>query len=513
MESVKAKTSSSLQADKANHIRNSMVLEGSRIGIWDWNIQTGETYFNEYWAKIIGYSIEELRPTTINTWMQFAHPDDLEQSNQLLEQHFRGETEYYEFASRMKHKDGHWVWVLDRGKVFEWDEEGKPLRMCGSHTDVTEIKAKEKALLEANEKLEKIFDIIDVGVSITDESGSIIDCNTASERMLGITKEEHINRNYAGKEWKIIKRNFTEMSSDEYASVRAMKENRTIENVEMGVFKNDEEITWLSVNASPLNIDGYGVLITYSDITKQISTQEELKSANRTKDKFFSIIAHDLKSPLTGIQGLAELATLSLSENDHAEANTYLNTIQESTLKGAELISDILEWAKIQSNEIDYSPKKIKLSDNIQHNISLLLSSLKDKSLKITVEQEDNVFVKADSYMLDAIIRNLLANAIKFSNRGGEIKIKVTSKNSIVQTAISDEGIGIPEETLNHIFTTKKIDSRDGTNGESGTGLGLLLCKEFVEVQGGEITLKSKVGKGSTFYFTLPQVHERDDHN
>ena len=135
--------------DKAKDLRNELVIEGTRIGVWDWNIQTGETIFNERWAEILGYRIEELQPISIETWMRFAHPEDLQRSNELLQQHFIGETEYYDFESRMKHKDGHWVWVHDRGKVFEWDDEGSPLRMCGSHIDITEQKELELALKKA----------------------------------------------------------------------------------------------------------------------------------------------------------------------------------------------------------------------------------------------------------------------------------------------------------------------------------------------------------------------------
>ena len=143
-----------------SNTRNDLVMKGTRIGIWDWNIQTGETYFNERWAEIIGYSLAEIEPISINTWIKFAHPDDLQKSNQLLDEHFKGETEYYDFQSRMKHKNGHWVWVHDRGKVFVWDDNGRPVRMCGSHIEITEQKELEinlkKALLEREILLKEV---------------------------------------------------------------------------------------------------------------------------------------------------------------------------------------------------------------------------------------------------------------------------------------------------------------------------------------------------------------------
>ncbi len=130
------------------HRRLSNIIESSRLGTWEWNVQTGETAFNERWAEIIGYALSELEPVSIETWERFAHPDDLAESGRLLEAHFRGDTPFYDFESRMRHRNGEWVWVHDRGKVIEWTDDGKPLRMFGSHADITEIKAMQAKIAE-----------------------------------------------------------------------------------------------------------------------------------------------------------------------------------------------------------------------------------------------------------------------------------------------------------------------------------------------------------------------------
>jgi PAS domain S-box-containing protein len=136
--------------------RLDLAIKGAGIGLWDWNIQTGETVFNERWADIVGYKLEELYPVSIDTWIDLCHPDDLKKSNALLEEHFAGKTEYYIFEDRMKHKDGHWVWVLDQGKVFEWNKEGKPLRATGTHIDITENKRAIEELKESEEKYRRL---------------------------------------------------------------------------------------------------------------------------------------------------------------------------------------------------------------------------------------------------------------------------------------------------------------------------------------------------------------------
>jgi diguanylate cyclase (GGDEF)-like protein/PAS domain S-box-containing protein len=129
------------------------ILEGTRSGTWEWNVQTGETTFNDRWASIIGYELRELQPTSIETWIKFVHPDDAKLSEELLEKHFSGELPYYECEARMRHKDGHWIWVLDRGKVTKWNPDGKPLEMSGTHQDVTDHKQIENKLKESEERL------------------------------------------------------------------------------------------------------------------------------------------------------------------------------------------------------------------------------------------------------------------------------------------------------------------------------------------------------------------------
>jgi PAS domain S-box-containing protein len=158
-------------------------IKGTNVGTWEWNVQTGETTFNERWAEIIGYTLDELAPVSIDTWMKYAHPDDLKRSGKLLEKHFKGEIDYYEFESRMKHKNGEWIWVLDRGKVAKWDEEGKPLIMLGTHQDITYRKRNE-------EELKTILETAIDGFFINNIKGQFLDANTAFCNMLGYSKEE-----------------------------------------------------------------------------------------------------------------------------------------------------------------------------------------------------------------------------------------------------------------------------------------------------------------------------------
>ena len=146
---------------KKSEERLKLALEGTQAGLWDWKVQTGEVMFDERWAEMVGYTLEELQPISTQTWRELAHPEDLEKSEELLDKHFKGETDYYNCEVRMKHKSGDWVWVLTRGRVVEWDDEGEPIRMVGTHQDITERKEAEQALQDERDKLKNLHDAVD----------------------------------------------------------------------------------------------------------------------------------------------------------------------------------------------------------------------------------------------------------------------------------------------------------------------------------------------------------------
>jgi len=175
--------------------RTQTILECSRLGTWEWNVQTGETFFNERWAEIVGYTLDELSPVSIKTWEKLAHPDDLIESNKLLERHFSGEISFYDFESRMKHKDGHWVWVHDRGKVVSWTDDGKPLMMLGSHDDITHRKNTEQSLEESLRFSGGVFDSSPIGIAIVEpKSQRFLRANQGFLDIVEYTEDELLSR-------------------------------------------------------------------------------------------------------------------------------------------------------------------------------------------------------------------------------------------------------------------------------------------------------------------------------
>lgn len=259
-----------------------------------------------------------------------------------------------------------------------------------------------------------------------------------------------------------------------------------------------------------IDADGKKYLIgVIHDITERKKSEdshkeneERLKGLNTTKDKLFSIIAHDLRTPFDNIIGLTEL----ILENaiDFEESEKYIKILNSSAKNTLILLDNLLNWAKSQTGQLNYIPKKIFISNVILEIIALNKLHAETKKIYIVYSSSTEIEVYADENMLRTVLRNLISNAIKFTNIGGKIHIYTTLKQEHVEISIADNGIGINKEKSKMLFEIISNTTTVGTANENGSGLGLVLCKEFVNKNGGEIWVESEEGKGSDFKFTLP---------
>ncbi len=223
-----------------------------------------------------------------------------------------------------------------------------------------------------------------------------------------------------------------------------------------------------------------------------------------TNSKFISIIAHDLRSPFHTIMGILELIKESLNNENINEIQQYVEIACDSTLGTLTLLDNLLEWAVSQNNHNSFNPEKVNLHELVAEEIKSINTSAKQKQITLNHSIAPDLKVTADLDMVKTILRNLIGNAIKFTNSGGKIMISAQERKSFVEISVKDSGIGISEEAQRKIFKIDAFQSTAGTNNEKGTGLGLLLCKEFVELHSGNIRVESEPGKGSEFKFTLP---------
>jgi len=238
-------------------------------------------------------------------------------------------------------------------------------------------------------------------------------------------------------------------------------------------------------------------LLTYSKM---------LEDANKSKDKFFSIIAHDLRSPFSAILGFSSLLKEDYDSLTDEERKEMIESIFQSGKSAFSLLENLLIWARSQTHGIEFKPENIDLSVAVIDEISLLKQQAETKQIKLITEIKFGTIVYADTNMLKTILRNLLSNGIKFTNENGKILISAKSVNRFIEVSIKDNGIGMTEETKNRLFTIENSASKNGTAGEKGTGLGLLLCKEFIDKHNCSISVESEIGKGTTFKFTLPKA-------
>ena len=234
---------------------------------------------------------------------------------------------------------------------------------------------------------------------------------------------------------------------------------------------------------------------------------EELQELNASKDLFFSIIAHDLKGPFNSLIGFSNLLLEDPVVNENEELKENVQIIKNSSQNTFELLQNLLNWAQIQKGNLPFNREKIKISDVINNVLKILSHQLIQKKIEIkTIIKDTDLIVYADKEMLNTILRNLISNAIKYSYKNGTIEIKCEKINNAINVSVSDNGTGISKESVDKLFNYKYSQKTTGTEGEKGTGLGLILSKDFIQKHNGTIWVKSELTLGSQFIFTLPDL-------
>ncbi|MEO3864825.1 PAS domain-containing protein [Rheinheimera fenheensis] len=739
----------------ASELMYRSVLEGTRIGTWQWNVQTGETIFNERWAEIVGYTLDELGPIDINTWLKLAHPGDLAESGHLLEQHFAGQSAFYDCKCRMQHKDGHWVWVHDRGRVISWTEDGKPLMMYGTHADITEQKQAELELKSSRDQFQVLVDNIpgityrckaDKNWTMLYMSGSIdplsgypasdfinnkvrsyasvihpddqarleveVDKAVTSRRnwllqyrvihksgaihwveergqaeydkngdvvcldgfILDITEEKSLKQQllkltsqlpgvvYQYQQWpdgrlafpyasdNIIKiygvrpeqvrqdasvvfnRIVPEDLPGLAQSIDASAANLSVWQYQYRVLNEQGQIRWLSGQAMPERMpDGSTLWHGYlEDITnvkqyylelervnKELKlSQERLDEASETaqmgfwqanitsgnlwwspvvyqifgldersvpsvaifksmvhpedrdlvaqseqraeqtglhdvvhriiradgsirwvhelarmlpseqgsdhvlvgsvqdvteriqlqqlKDQFISTVSHELRTPLTAIKGALGLVNSGKLGVVPDAVAKLLFLAQSNTERLTQLINDLLDMEKLVAGKMPFHIEKLSINNELEHAIESIKPYASQHQVDMQIVMQDKVLVMADSLRLQQVLTNLLSNAIKFSHAEAKVTLEAKVSGDQVKVTVTDTGQGIAPEFQPRVF--ERFAQADGSNlrKATGTGLGLAICKELISQMHGEIGFVSKLGEGTSFFFTLP---------
>ncbi len=423
--------------------------------------------------------------------------------------------------TKQTHKD-EYLLVRKDGKTFYGevsaallqDENNKANGMIFITRDITERKKAEEALKKSEEQYRIISELISDYVysgTLSKVGNTTINWTLGGfENLTGYTFEQ-VNLLPGGYPSIVYKKDLLKIR--DYV-ISELSQMRDVE-VEYRLIHKSGKLTWIKDSIKPIRFDDDNqkllILGAVKDITiakeaeeALIETSQKLKELNEQKDRFFSIIAHDLKSPMSNFIGLSKMIVEQINEMDKDELEECTQNMLRSATNVFQLLENLLEWSKVQRNRCPFNPDIASLDYLINYQIDFAFAAYLNKNISLIADIKDNIFVKVDIQMFNTILRNLLSNALKFTPRGGNVKIIVEKIDDLAKISVQDSGIGISQENINKLFDIGHKVSRPGTENEHSSGLGLLLCKDFVQMNNGKIWVESTIGVGSTFNFTIP---------
>jgi PAS domain S-box-containing protein len=483
---------------------------------------------NDSALKMIDYKRKEMHTLTAD---DFVNITDIESLKNDFDRQIR---EHDYFAKEMK-------WITKSGKVFPVAVSAKMFTMYNKPMvqliarDITRQKQAEKAMRESEQKYRATVEQSAEGIYIMDiESRKIIESNLTLQNLLGYSSGELIGKPV----YDII----SHPKDDIDWHIDRVIENKQLKIDERKYRRKDGSTIDVEVSGSIITYSGKTALLVVSrDITERKIAEQELKKLvedlrvsnetieknanelialneklseseeklqdlNARKDKFFSIIAHDLKSPFQGFLLLSKGLSMQIDSMPREEINEVARDMYVSAKNLFKLLENLLLWSRLQRRTIETEPDYFQLNEIVVDNIELFSQQAQNKSINLENRVDNEAFVYADMKMIDTIIRNLISNAIKFTPEGGTLEISAKNMGTKTEISVSDSGVGIEPERITNLFRIGENTSTFGTGNEKGTGIGLALCKELVEKNGGEIYVESTVGKGTSFRFTLPSI-------
>jgi len=491
-----------------NKKRYEIAVEAGKTGVWEfW--PTEQKYFSDKNLKALyGFSENELSDK-LEDWSALVYIDDRPVMAETFGKFLEGSRKEFRLEHRIYRKDGSVGWVVDHGLLF-YAEDNKPLRLIGTTTDITERKNSELALKKSEEKFRNIFESAGIGMALVTPGGEYFQVNHSFCEMLGYSELELLEMNL---------RDITHPADMEVTinlkQMMLTEKDVTRRQIEKRYRSKNGDTIWAITTVS-LFRDFEGKPLYFIAQVQNISKRkkveetlekyaEELNLLNASKDKFFSIISHDLRSPFNALLGITEYMAQYYKDMSEDEIKNSVSNIYRSSQKLYNLILNLLEWSRIQTGRFEVEKSVINLAELSAEIMNLYSESTSNKQIELVNIIKENILIYADKYMIDTIMRNFVSNSIKFTNPGGKIIINAVINGHNAEVSVTDNGIGISSENQRNLFRIDEQYRRDGTAKEKGTGLGLILCKEFIEKNGGVLWVESEEGKGSRFSFTVPR--------
>ncbi len=492
--------------DETPSLLNS-TLNAIREGILVVNLQGKIVFFNKKFLEIWSVPeeiIKERNDEKILAYVFDQLKDPVNFINKVNQLYSTPEAESHDL---LEFKDGRIIERFSQSQIFNNTSVGR----VWSFIDITDKIIAEENLMKEKDLLQALLDNIPDSIYFKDTESKFTRCNDAQAKLhFGISDPKDA----------IGKSDFDFFEIDHAAA--AYEDEQKIIQSKLPLIAKEERIRnadgdhiWVTATKVPIiNQQGQciGLVGISRDITASKLAEEKLekysnalKELNASKDKLFSIIAHDLRGPFNPLLGLSEILVNDFETFSQEEIKDYIKEIYSLLKNEYNLLENLLNWSRLETDNMKLNPEKINLYNKTESVINLLSENAKLKKIELLNETHKDIFISADPTMLHSILQNLIANSIKFTNRDGSIRIdSIKTNNNFIIITVSDNGVGMTEAQTKELFGLN-TKSTKGTNDEKGTGLGLLICKEFVEMNNGKIWVESKLGIGSKFYFTLPK--------
>ncbi|MEW6312481.1 MAG: ATP-binding protein [Pseudomonadota bacterium] len=493
-------------------------LEGAGDGVWDWDLPSGSVFFSDRWKSMIGYGRDEFE-NTYAAWERNVHPDDLPATLATLKKYMAGESPAFQVEFRMRCKDGGWKWILGRGMVVRRGEDGRPLRMIGTHADITARKNMEEAIRQNEARLHHMLETSPIAVRIANEPWQqVLYANARYADLIGINaskvKDSRPEGFYA--------------RPDEYDAIRKqLADGEKILNrlVELNIPGQGKK--WVLASYMPMEYgNAPAILGWFYDITERKNMEVELRNyrdnleqlvrqrtreaeaareaaerANRAKSEFLSRMSHELRTPLNAILGFSQLLESAPLDQHNMD---YVGEIHQAGNHLLELINDLLDLSRVEAGHLEAVLKVVPLAPLIEHSIHMVQPLIEQHTLTLNNTCQHAFNVLADETRLTQILVNLLSNAAKYNRRSGKITIACEALDAeTLRLSIADTGYGIPPEKLDLLFVPFERLGAEFTSVE-GTGIGLALSKQLAGLMNARLGASSVIGRGSTFWIDLP---------
>lgn len=487
--------------------RLSQVIDGAKVGTWEHDMRSGITIVSERWAEILGYRAVELNPMSLQAWLDLLHPDDTESLIAHERDSFETGQWQVEHEVRLRHRDGHWVWVLTRAQVVDFDDEGRPSKTSGINVDISAAKALETALARERDTLARVMEASVSGIVVVDKRGGVVFSNAAAERVLG--------KRVAPGDCLLSLLGSVDVSDltgksvppDMLPVARALAGEPGMHQLRHDIHWPSGERRAVAVTSALLSAPGtdLAVVCTFTDITDEVRNEARLRAAmtaaetaSRAKSDFLAAMSHEIRTPLNGVLGMATVLAGRLT--DPAE-QSMVRVIRDSGEHLLSVINDILDLAKIEAGRLVLDPRPIRLPEILARVTSLHQIAAAEKGVTLATRcfggGPDEVRL-GDEMRLIQILHNLLGNALKFTDEGSvTVQIDCTEPDRVV-IEVRDTGIGMSEAEISRAFEEFTQGMGGSRRSHVGTGLGLPIVRRLARLMRGDVSLTSAQGQGVT---------------